>query len=156
MTGDVDSGTARLGEKLAERCPGGAEGDGPQTGSVERVGQRAAQVTAADGLGVDHPHTGKDEAWLRVAGAEWRQSLDMTDQFSLGGRKGERCVNPQLGDKALMLQPIAQSLDQKLPQGVEPFGRDREAGCHRMAAAINQQPRLSRRYHRWAERNATD
>ena len=29
MTGDVDRSTARLGEELAKRRPGGAEGDGP-------------------------------------------------------------------------------------------------------------------------------
>ena len=97
MTGYMDRDTARFAEELAERCPGGSEGDGSQPGRTERIGQCAAQVPAPHDFSVRDPHSGKGEARFRIAGPERRQPLDMADQTGLCCTQGERPVDLQLG-----------------------------------------------------------
>jgi len=156
MTGDMDRGSARLGEKLAERCPGGPECDRPQPICIQGIGKHAAQMIACHDFGVDNPHTGESKARLRIAGAERRQLLDMADQLRPSRTESERRIDPQFGHQPLEIEPVAQPPDQKLSQHVEVFGGDREPGCHRMPAAIDQQAGLPRRDHRRAERQAGD
>src|SRR5215831_9565765 len=83
MTGQMDRDTARFAQELAERGPGGSEGDGPQLGRVKRIGQCAAQVPAPHHFSVRDPDPCKGEARFWIAGAERRQPLDMADQPGL-------------------------------------------------------------------------
>jgi len=151
LAGEVDRCAARLGEELSERRSGDAKRDRPQPARFERIGQSTAQMAAPHGLGMDDANAGKHEARLGVARAKGRQPDDVVDQLTLGRGDGERPVNRQFRNQVLAAEPIAEPLGQKRLQGIELLHRDRETRRHRMAAAVDQQPRLARRNHRRTE-----
>ncbi len=78
----------------------------------------------------------------------------MRDQPGGGTRRRQRAVDRQQRDETLAVDAVAETLGQERAQRVEPVGGDREAGGHRVPAAIDQQPGLPRRDHRRAERHA--
>ena len=156
MAGDMDRRTARFGEELAERRPGDPEGDRPQPNRIERIREGAAQMPVPDRLDVDDAQRGEDKARLGIAGAERRQPVDVVNQLALRRGDREHRVDPQLGHQVFAVEAVPQPLYQKLAQSVEPVCRDREPGRHRMAAAVDQQPRLARGDHRRPQRQAGD
>ena len=79
VTGDMDRDTAGLGEKMAERRLRGAKGDRRQSSAVERIGQDAAQMTAADRLAMRDADGRKNKTRLRVGGAERGQLFELRD-----------------------------------------------------------------------------
>ena len=123
---------------------------------AERVDQGATQMPAADRLGMDDAHAGKGKARLGVGGAERRQPVELIDQRDRAAAGGEHPVDASSGTSVSRASPSTKPLGQKLSQLVEPVGRDGEPGRHRMAAAVEQQPRLARRDHRRAQRQTGD
>ncbi len=76
----------------------------------------------------------------------------MPDDPALRAGRRQRAVDRQLGHQPLALETVAEPFDEKLAQRVELVRGDREAGRHRMAAAIDQESGLARRDDRWPER----
>ncbi len=83
----MDRRTPRLGEESAEGYFGSPKGNPAQPRFTQRIGQRAAQMPAPDGFGVDHPHAGKGQSRFGIASAEGRQPGDVVDQRAL--RRGK-------------------------------------------------------------------
>ena len=105
-------------------------------------------MPAPDRFGVGHPHTGKCESGLRIAGAEGRQPGDVVDQRALRRGKRERRVDAEFRHKLDTVEAITQALGEKPTQSIQLIRRDGKTRRHCMAAAIDQQAGLARCDHR--------
>ena len=122
----------------------------------DRVGNAQPQMPGADRLDIGGAHRREREARLGIGRAERRQPLELGDEIALRRAGRERAVDRQLGHQHRAVEPVVEPLGEELLQLDEPVGGDGETRRHRVAAAIDQQPRLARGDHRRAERETGD
>ena len=100
---------------------------------------------------------GMHEARLGIAGAERADALDQIGEVRGRRRRAERAVDRRAPAPARRRPAPRRARASRNSRSVEqPLRRDGEARRHRVAAAIQQQPRLARGDHRRAEREARD
>ena len=103
MAGDVDRPPRGLGEKLAERRPGGPESD-RRSRAVSSGSARVQRRCDPDRLGMRDADVRKGKARLRVSGAERRERS--TDRPAPLRRRDRQCrIDRQLGDQRSRSSP---------------------------------------------------